>query len=102
VGPNGAGKTTLLQSILGALGPQVGTITQHRRPLTFGYVPQSQTMDEQFPLTALDIVLMGRYRGIGLIRRPSREDRDRAREALEQHPAARTDADDTEIDLLVG
>jgi ABC-type Mn2+/Zn2+ transport system ATPase subunit len=84
VGPNGAGKTTLLQAILGALTPKVGTITQHRRPLTFGYVPQAQTMDDQFPLTALDIVLMGRYRTMGVLRRPSKEDRERAMLALEQ------------------
>ena len=84
VGPNGAGKTTLLHAILGSLAPQNGTVTQHRKPLTFGYVPQSQTMDDQFPLTALDIVLMGRYRSLGLFRRPSAEDKDRAHLALEQ------------------
>jgi ABC-type Mn2+/Zn2+ transport system ATPase subunit len=84
VGPNGAGKTTLLYAILGALRPKEGMITQHRKRLTFGYVPQAQTMDDQFPLTALDIVLMGRYRTIGPMRRPSREDRERALLALEQ------------------
>lgn len=87
VGPNGAGKTTLLHAILGALRPQSGTITtatQTGSPLTFGYVPQAQTMDDQFPLTALDIVLMGRYRSIGLLRRPTQADRDRAQLALEQ------------------
>jgi ABC-type Mn2+/Zn2+ transport system ATPase subunit len=82
VGPNGAGKTTLLHAILGALKPQEGEIKTHRDPLTFGYVPQAQTMDEQFPLTALDIVLMGRYRGMGLFRRPTQADRDRAQQAL--------------------
>jgi ABC-type Mn2+/Zn2+ transport system ATPase subunit len=84
VGPNGAGKTTLLQAILGALPAREGTITVHRKSLTFGYVPQAQTMDDHFPLTALDIVLMGRYRGLGLLRRPSVSDRERAREALDQ------------------
>lgn len=84
VGPNGVGKTTLLQAILGALAPQEGTITRHREELTFGYVPQAQTMDDHFPLTALDIVLMGRYQKIGLFRRPSADDRERARLALEQ------------------
>ena len=84
VGPNGAGKTTLLHAILGSLKPRAGSITVHRKPLTFGYVPQAQTMDDHFPLTALDIVLMGRYRELGLLRRPGKADRERARHALEQ------------------
>lgn len=83
VGPNGSGKTTLLHAILGALRPLKGTITTHRK-LTYGYVPQAQTMDDQFPLTALDIVLMGRYRSMGLLKRPTQEDKDRAQLALEQ------------------
>ena len=44
-------------------------------------------MDDQFPLTALDIVLMGRYRSLGLFRRPSSEDRDRAHLALDDRSA---------------
>jgi ABC-type Mn2+/Zn2+ transport system ATPase subunit len=84
VGPNGAGKTTLLQAILGTLRPKAGAITAHKRPLTFGYVPQAQTMDDHFPLTALDIVVMGRYRKLGLVHRPGRADRQRALLALEQ------------------
>jgi ABC-type Mn2+/Zn2+ transport system ATPase subunit len=85
VGPNGAGKTTLLHAILGSLKPRSGTITVHpKKPIRFGYVPQAQTMDDHFPLTALDIVLMGRYRSLGLVRRPGREDRERALLALEQ------------------
>jgi ABC-type Mn2+/Zn2+ transport system ATPase subunit len=84
VGPNGAGKTTLLRAILGLIRPQKGAVVPHKRPLRFGYVPQAQTMNEQFPLTALDIVLMGRYRGLGLLRRPGRSDREQAGEALAQ------------------
>ena len=84
VGPKGAGKTTLLHAILGTLRPQAGAITVHRKPLTFGYVPQAQTMNDLFPLTALDIVLMGRFRSLGLLRRPGRADRERALFALEQ------------------
>ncbi len=81
VGPNGAGKTTLLRSILGTLKPMSGRII--RAPnVRFGYVPQAQTMDEHFPLTVLDIVLMGRYPACGLIRRPSPSDRQRAEQAL--------------------
>lgn len=84
VGPNGAGKTTLLRAILGMVRPQAGGITVHKRPLRFGYVPQARTMDDHFPLTALDIVLMGRYRMLGWARRPGPTDRDLARQALAQ------------------
>jgi ABC-type Mn2+/Zn2+ transport system ATPase subunit len=84
VGPNGSGKTTLLHAILGSLKAQKGEITRHKEDLAFGYVPQVQTMDDHFPLTVLDIVLMGRYKNIGLLRRPRKEDKDKAHHALEQ------------------
>ena len=85
VGPNGAGKTTLLRAILGAIKPQAGTITAHKeQPLVFGYVPQANSSDDHFPLTALDIVLMGTYRRVGLIRRPGKNERDAGSESLNQ------------------
>jgi ABC-type Mn2+/Zn2+ transport system ATPase subunit len=84
VGPNGAGKTTLLRALLGTLAPLAGTVEYGRKPMRFGYVPQAQTMDETFPLTALDVVLMGRFRDLGPVRRPGREDHDRAHDALGQ------------------
>jgi manganese/iron transport system ATP-binding protein len=59
VGPNGAGKTTLFRAILGAVEPTSGTIVRSGRP---GYVPQGDEEDLSFPLTALDVVLMGGYR----------------------------------------
>ncbi len=83
VGPNGAGKTTLLRAILGTMKPLSGAVEYGKRDLRFGYVPQAQTMDETFPLTALDVVLMGRYRHAGLFRRPGPVDRDRAMDALD-------------------
>lgn len=82
VGPNGAGKTTILRAILGTLDPSGGTVT--RRPeLRFGYVPQRDQVDYGFPLRVLDVVLMGRYDRVGIGRRPTRADRDRARAALD-------------------
>jgi len=82
VGPNGAGKTTILRALLGSLEPLGGTVT--RAPtLRFGYVPQRDQVDYSFPLKVLDVVMMGRYNRIGLGRRPSDDDRRRAREALE-------------------
>jgi ABC-type Mn2+/Zn2+ transport system ATPase subunit len=82
VGPNGAGKTTVLRAILGTLKPQGGTLA--RAPgLRFGYVPQRDQVDYNFPLKVVDVVLMGRYDRIGLARRPGKDDRDRAVEALD-------------------
>jgi len=83
VGPNGAGKTTILRAILGSLAPLAGGITR-ADGLRFGYVPQRDHVDYNFPLKVLDVVLMGRYDRVGLARRPSASDRDRARAALEQ------------------
>jgi ABC-type Mn2+/Zn2+ transport system ATPase subunit len=82
VGPNGAGKTTILRAILGSLIPMEGTVTM-APGLRFGYVPQRDSVDYNFPLKVLDVVLMGRYDRIGLMRRPSNADRDLARDALD-------------------
>lgn len=82
VGPNGAGKTTILRAILDTLRPVAGTVT-HAPNLRYGYVPQRDQVDYGFPLKVLDVVMMGRYDRIGLGRRPGREDRRRARGALE-------------------
>ena len=82
VGPNGAGKTTILRAILGSLAPLSGSVAK-APGLRFGYVPQRDSVDYNFPLKVLDVVMMGRYDRIGLMRRPSRDDRDRAYRALE-------------------
>lgn len=81
VGPNGAGKTTVLRAILGSLTPLGGTVTVAPN-LRFGYVPQRDSVDSAFPLRVLDVVLMGRYDRMGLGRRPSTDDKARARQAL--------------------
>ncbi|MCP5004346.1 MAG: ATP-binding cassette domain-containing protein [Planctomycetes bacterium] len=64
IGPNGSGKTTLLKGILGLIKPKSGTITTKASDIKFGYVVQRQFVDQVFPLTAREIISMGRYRGL--------------------------------------
>jgi len=82
VGPNGAGKTTILRAILGTLDPMAGTVTI-APGLRFGYVPQRDSVDYNFPLKVIDVVLMGRYDRVGLGRRPTKADHDLALQSLE-------------------
>lgn len=92
IGPNGGGKTTLFKLVLGLLSPARGTVQVFGRDpkkmgsqrSLIGYVPQRFTVDWHFPITAQEVVLMGRYSKIGLFRRPSPRDRRKALEALEQ------------------
>lgn len=60
-GPNGAGKTTLFRGVLGLISPLAGHIAYgfDRRATPPGYVPQKESLDSIFPLTAFDVVLMG-------------------------------------------
>lgn len=83
VGPNGAGKTTFVKTILGSVPPIQGVVEKSKN-LIVGYVPQRGTLDDIFPLTALDVVLMGRYSKIGLFKRVSRKDRQMASDLLEK------------------
>ncbi|MEZ5977019.1 MAG: metal ABC transporter ATP-binding protein [Planctomycetota bacterium] len=87
VGPNGAGKSTLLKACLGLLPDVVGLVTFFGRPLArvrkrVAYVPQRESVEWDFPVTALDVVLMGRYPRIGWLGRITREHREAARSAL--------------------
>jgi ABC-type Mn2+/Zn2+ transport system ATPase subunit len=72
VGPNGAGKTTLLMTLLGNLKPLSGSV--RRESLSFGYVPQRDTVQPLLPYTVHDVVIMGRYSLMGLFGRPSKKD----------------------------
>ncbi len=92
IGPNGSGKTTLIRAILGLVQPTHGTVRlfgKAPRDLggewsRIGYVPQVARIDPRFPIRVLDVVLMGRYGQIGLIRRPGQRDREAAKTALER------------------
>jgi ABC-type Mn2+/Zn2+ transport system ATPase subunit len=92
IGPNGSGKTTLIKTILGLVTPAAGKVRLFAQPpqqldggwKRVGYVPQNAQVDPRFPIRVLDVVLMGRYGRLGLIRRPGRRDREAARRALEQ------------------
>lgn len=86
LGPNGAGKSTLLKVILGLVLPTRGEILvfgenpqqARRQGNLIGYLPQRPLANPRFPVSVLDVVLMGRYGHIGLGRRPRREDREAA------------------------
>ncbi|PQV63566.1 zinc transport system ATP-binding protein [Abditibacterium utsteinense] len=84
VGSNGAGKTTLLRTLLGLLSPVSGRIETPCGALHFGYVPQLSSLDEIFPLTSLEIVVMGLFGRLGAFKRPGKAQRQQAREALQE------------------
>jgi len=79
IGPNGAGKTTFLKACLGLLKPISGKIAFLGQPLEkvrlqVAYVPQKETVDWDFPITVKELVMMGRYGALGLLRSPREAD----------------------------
>jgi manganese/zinc/iron transport system ATP- binding protein len=89
IGPNGAGKSTLLKAALGLVPLVGGTVRFFGAPLAevrarIGYVPQRETVDWDFPVTAMDVVLMGTYGRLGWFRRPGAHERRSARESLDR------------------
>ncbi|HYF49422.1 MAG TPA: ATP-binding cassette domain-containing protein, partial [Planctomycetota bacterium] len=66
VGPNGAGKSTLIKAVLGIIPAASGRVLIYGKPYPeqrriVGYVPQRESVDWDFPVNALDVVMMGRY-----------------------------------------
>ena len=89
IGPNGAGKSTLIKAAMGLLPVNSGWVKVFGRPVKdnlrrVGYVPQRESVDWDFPVSVMDVVLMGRYGHLGLFKRPRKEDREVARECLEK------------------
>lgn len=92
IGPNGAGKSTLIKSILNIVKPVSGDIsinldsnlTLKEKYKKIAYVPQSGSVDWDFPATVYDVVLMGRYGHIGWFKRPSDIDKKIAHQMIEK------------------
>ena len=87
IGPNGAGKSTLLKGILGLLKPLTGEVRIMGQELDqvkkkIAYIPQSNSVNWDFPTTVLDVVMMGRYVHLGWLKRPGKEDKEIALKAL--------------------
>ena len=87
IGPNGAGKSTLIKALLGLIPTRTGTIScfgtlpkQYRKNIS--YVPQRAQIDWKFPANVFDVVAMGLYGELGLLRRFSSAHKDRVHSAL--------------------
>lgn len=89
VGPNGAGKSTLIKACLGLIPIAAGEVEFWGAPYKqsrakIGYVPQRESVDWDFPVSALDVVCMGRYRKIGWCRPVTKSHKLAAMEALDR------------------
>lgn len=91
VGPNGGGKSTLFKSIMGFLRPSQGqvrigglSIKRAQKRQWVAYVPQSDEVDWNFPISVFDVVMMGRYGYMNFLRIPSAKDRRLVMESLER------------------
>jgi len=105
VGPNGAGKSTLFKAICGLLPIRAGSVRVfghslgacHHRVV---YLPQRSEIDWFFPISVLDLVVMGRYVYLGWFNRPQKRDFEIARHALKEMNVS--DLADRQISKLSG
>ena len=89
IGPNGAGKSTLLKAALGVVPVLAGSVTVFGQSLAqsrhrVAYVPQRASVDLDFPARVIDVVLMGLYGELGLLRLVRQHHRDKALACLER------------------
>ena len=89
IGPNGARKSTLIKAVLGLVPVASGSVQVFGKSVAamrkrIGYVPQRESVDWEFPVSVLDVVLMGTYGQLGLFRRPGSAQRQFALECLEK------------------
>lgn len=89
IGPNGAGKSTLIKAVLDIVPRISGDIKLFGLPLSanrhrVAYVPQRASIDWDFPACVADVVAMGLYQELGLLRRYTAGHRQRVQEALER------------------
>ncbi|MFF5986191.1 metal ABC transporter ATP-binding protein [Prauserella flavalba] len=105
VGPNGAGKSTMVKAALGLVPSVRGHVTLLGEPLRrvrrrVAYVPQQDSVAQDFPITAVQVVEMGRYPHRGWLRRLTREDDELVAAAMEQVNVS--DLAESPIDELSG
>src|SRR5262249_18183043 len=89
VGPNGAGKSTLIKAVLGLVPLVSGSVQVFDQPVEkqrkrIGYVPQRESVDWDFPVSVLDVVLMGTYGRLGWFWRPGSDEKELAYSCLEK------------------
>ncbi|WP_200978860.1 metal ABC transporter ATP-binding protein [Echinicola sp. 20G] len=89
LGPNGAGKSTLIKAIMGLIEANSGYSKIFDQDLNqvrdrVSYVPQRESVDWDFPASALDIVMMGTYHHLGLFKRPGKKEKELAMDCLEK------------------
>ena len=91
LGVNGSGKSTLFKSIMGLITPQQGKFSLCSLPIRqalkqnlIAYVPQSEEVDWQFPISVYDVVMQGRYGYMNFLRIPQQEDRRKVQQAMQR------------------
>ncbi|MFA9499325.1 metal ABC transporter ATP-binding protein [Mannheimia sp. E30BD] len=91
IGVNGGGKSTLFKSLMGLVKPLTGSVKLSQLPISkalkqnlVSYVPQSEEVDWQFPVSVYDVVMMGRYGYMNFLRIPREIDKQKAEQAMER------------------